>query len=227
MPEGAYNSTYLVSQANSRTFADVHYAQNYADAADIYDYVTPMLYWQSQDKSTQWLSVMYKNTIDLFGTGRVSAGLQAFSPVNSKELAEVVNYVKSYRQPSVSLFRYGTCGFSKVNVTNNGKVMNLTLTNPLNPDNTANVNLTKVEITVTGGFRLNGILSTQNLDNAQIVIAEDGQKVVITGSPCMVQNAVASISLDVDGTYNPAVEPAQVRFYVLPTYSQVRVYNVY
>lgn len=230
MPEGAYNSNYLVSQSNSRTFQEVHYAQCYATAKDIYDYVIPMLYWENMGKSTQWLSVLYKNTIDLYGDGRVSAGLQAYSPVKSAAIAETVNYVKKYQQPSVTLFRYGSCAFSKVEVVEGGKVMNVTLTNALKPDNSQYVNISKVEITVTGGFQLKRVLETENLDNAQITTTADGQTVVITGTPCMVENATAKISLEVEGIYNPAVEPAQVRFYVTTAnnpYFEVRGYNVH
>jgi hypothetical protein len=206
-PQGAYDSNWFVSQADSRTFAHVHYAQDYAVMAMLFDYVTPMLYSREFGQSPQWVSVLHKNTVDIFGTNRVATGLQAYRPGTSAELAEGVKYVRAHQEPGIVLFRYATSGLSRVDVSEDRDVMGIDLTNSLP------VNLTKIEITVTGGFELKGILNTKNLENAQIEVAADGQTIVIRGTPLMIQNAVASIYLEVDGTYNPAVAPVQIRFY--------------
>lgn len=53
MPEGAYEDI---------AFADVHYGQNYEDAAALYDYVLPMAYSQAYGKDGPWVRQVAEGT---------------------------------------------------------------------------------------------------------------------------------------------------------------------
>lgn len=53
MPEGAYDDI---------AFADVHYGQNYEDAAKLYDYVLPMAYSQAYGKDGAWVRGVAEGT---------------------------------------------------------------------------------------------------------------------------------------------------------------------
>jgi hypothetical protein len=105
------------------------------------------------------------------------------------------------------------------------KIMEVTMTDPLNTDNTANVDITKVEISMKGDLRAKELLG--GIDGCQVSISPDGEKIIITGSPCIPQNRTIKISAIVEGENNTGREPAQVRFYVTSKYSEVRVYNQY
>ena len=228
MPEGAYDATFLVAQNDSKTFAEVHYGQDYSDAAKIYDFVVPMLYWNDYGKSPQWADALYKNTVNIFGRNRVIAGLQAYSPTKSADLCDTVNYIRESSGEGIALFRYGTFGLSSIDIKGKGckeNIMDITMTDPLNPDNSANVDITKVEIDMKGGITARKVLG--NIDGCQIKLSDDGKMVTITGMPCIPQNGTLKLSVVIDGKNDTGREPAQVRFYVTNKYSEVRVYNKY
>ena len=228
MPEGAYNSDFLTAQGDSKTFAEVHYGQDYNDAAGIYDFVAPMLYWNDYTKSSQWADVLYKNTVDIFGKDRVLAGMQAYSPTKSKDLSDAVNYIRQSGEGGLAFFRFGTFGLSSIGMKDIGhkeSTMEVTMTDPLNTDNTANVNITKVEIEMKGGLTVKKVLG--GIDGCKVSLSSDNRTIIITGAPCIAQNGTIKISAVVDGENNTGREPAQVRFYVTNSYSEVRVYNQY
>lgn len=54
MPEGAYDDL---------AFADVHYGQNYEDAAKLYDYALPMAYSKAYDKDGMWVRQVAEGTM--------------------------------------------------------------------------------------------------------------------------------------------------------------------
>lgn len=228
MPEGAYNSDFLTAQNDSRTFAEVHYGQDYNDAAIIYDFVAPMLYWNDYGKSSQWADVLYKNTVDIFGKNRVLAGMQAYSPTKSSDLSNAVNYVRQTGEGGLAFFRFGTFGLSSIEMKDIGhkeSVMDVTMTDPLNTDNTKNVDITKVEIGMKGGLTVKKVLG--GIDGCNVSLSADGKTIIVTGTPCIAQNGTIKISAVVDGENDTGREPAQVRFYVTSSYSEVRVYNQY
>jgi Uncharacterized protein conserved in bacteria len=228
MPEGAYDSDFLTAQGDSKTFAEVHYGQDYNDAAELYDFVTPMLYWSDYGKSPQWSEALYENARAIFGKDRVYAGLQEYSPVKSSDLSDAVNFIREGNGDGIVAFRYGTFGLSSIDMKDIGhkqKVMNITMTDPLSTDNTANVNITKVEISMAGNLTAKSF--TADIPGSDIKLSGDGKTVTITGNPCIPQNGTINISLVVEGENETGREPAQVRFYVTSKYSEVRVFNQY
>lgn len=54
MPEGAYDDI---------SFSDLHYGQNYEDAARLYDYVLPMAYTQAYKQDEKWLRMVAEGTM--------------------------------------------------------------------------------------------------------------------------------------------------------------------
>lgn len=226
MPEGAYNSNFLVAQNDSKTFAEVHYGVDYNDLSKIYDFVAPMLYCNDYGKSPQWTGVLYKNTADIFGKDRVVAGLQAYSPATSSSLADSVNYIAESGGNSLSLFRFGTFGLSTVdlkNIGHNEKQMEVTMTDPLNTDNTANVDITKVEIKLQGNLTVKSLPG--EINGCPVSTSSDGKTITITGAPCIPQNGTIKLSAVVNGDVDKGIGPAQVQFFVTNSYSKVRVYN--
>ncbi|MDI3517913.1 MAG: hypothetical protein PWQ34_60 [Caldanaerobacter sp.] len=229
MPEGAYNSNFLTAQNDSKTFALVHYGQDYQDASSIYDFAVPMLYWRDYDKSPQWTAALYNNAAEIFGNNkRVYAGLQTYSPVKTYDLSEAVSYIKQSESEGIVFFRFGTFGLSKTAVKeaeNGEKVMTVIMTNPLNQDNSPNVDITKVEIELKGNYIAKEIVERSSEIFAKI--SENRKVIIITGNPCIPQNGTLKIAISVQGEESKDVEPAQVRFYVTDKYYEVRVYNQY
>ncbi len=68
MPEGAYEDT---------AFADVHYGQNYSDAAELYDFVLPMAYSRAYDQDAAWVRTVAE--------GSVSKGLKTVMGLHAYE----------------------------------------------------------------------------------------------------------------------------------------------
>ena len=97
MPEGAYDEA----------FADLHYGQNYRDAAELYDYISPMAYSTSYGKDEFWVGKLSKNA-SLLGN-KVVAGLQAFDNATSDRLnAEIQDIFKVMKTEKYSEKILGT-----------------------------------------------------------------------------------------------------------------------
>ncbi len=98
MPEGAYDDT---------AFADLHYGQNYADAAGLYDYVLPMAYTKTYEKDGVWLRKLAENSS---GKGlKTVMGLQAFSPSTGSTLRDDIAALRDASTDGICLFREGSC----------------------------------------------------------------------------------------------------------------------
>lgn len=228
MPEGAYNSNFLTAQNDSRTFALVHYGQDYKDASSIYDFVVPMTYRKDYGKSPQWTAVICDNAKEIFSNKRVYAGLQAYSPVKTYDLCDAVSYIRESESEGIVFFRFGTFGLSKIDLREIGdkeKVISINMTNPLNQDNSPNVDITKVEIEMKGNYTIKNIL--ESIPEVTIQVSENNKLITITGNPCIPQNGTLKISAVIEGEGDKNCEPAQVRFYVTDKYYEVRVYNQY
>ncbi len=101
MPEGALES--------ERSFADCHYGQNYADTADIYDFICPMAYHKGYGKSPSWSGTVAEGAIAATaGKCRVYGGVQAFGAVTGTDIAAAVQSIRDVGSDGFILFRYGT-----------------------------------------------------------------------------------------------------------------------
>ena len=96
MPEGAYADT---------AFADLHYGQSYADAAELYDHVLPMAYSQAYSQDSRWVRTVAEGTLR-FGL-RTVMGLQAYEGGTGGTLREDRTALRGLPVEGVCLFRYG------------------------------------------------------------------------------------------------------------------------
>ena len=96
MPEGAYEDT---------AFADLHYGQNYEDAASLYDNVLPMAYSNAYDKDSLWVRSVAEGTIRR-GMKTVM-GLHAYDGGTGESLTDDVASLEDSDTAGVCFFRYG------------------------------------------------------------------------------------------------------------------------
>ena len=96
MPEGAYDDT---------TFSDLHYGQNYDDAAKLYDVVLPMAYSKAYEKDAAWVKSVAQGTIRR-GL-RTIMGLHAYDGGTAATLKADMSILKETAIDGVCLFREG------------------------------------------------------------------------------------------------------------------------
>lgn len=96
MPEGAYDDV---------AFADVHYGQNYEDAASLYDYVLPMAYSQAYGKDGAWVRGVAEGTAKR-GL-RTVMGLHAYEGGSGDTLREDIAALEGAPIEGICLFREG------------------------------------------------------------------------------------------------------------------------
>jgi len=96
MPEGAYDDV---------AFSDVHYGQNYEDAAALYDYVLPMAYSKAYDKDGAWVRMVADGTAER-GL-RTVVGLHAYEGGTADTLRADMAALQGAPIEGVCLFREG------------------------------------------------------------------------------------------------------------------------
>ena len=96
MPEGAYEDI---------AFSDVHYGQNYEDAARLYDYVLPMAYSKAYDKDGAWVRQVAQGTAK-HGL-RTVMGLHAYEGGTGDTLREDMAALQNSPAEGICLFREG------------------------------------------------------------------------------------------------------------------------
>ena len=97
MPEGAYADT---------AFADLHYGQHYADAAQIYDFVIPMAYAREYGQDSAWVREVAQGSLRR-GLKTV-VGLFAPDGAEDPKLREETSALKDVPVEGICYFRYGT-----------------------------------------------------------------------------------------------------------------------
>ena len=96
MPEGAYEDT---------AFSDLHYGQNYEDAAKLYDHVLPMAYAKAYKKDAHWVRDVAQGTLKR-GL-RTVVGLHAYEGGTGLSLKEDIAALQKTAVDGVCLFREG------------------------------------------------------------------------------------------------------------------------
>ena len=96
MPEGAYADT---------AFSDLHYGQNYEDAALLYDQVLPMAYSKAYEKGSGWVREVAEGTLKR-GLKTVM-GLHAYDGGTGLSLAGDIAALKDAAIDGICLFREG------------------------------------------------------------------------------------------------------------------------
>ena len=101
MPEGAYEDT---------TFSDLHYGQNYEDAAVIFDYALPMAYSAAYEKDARWVRQVALGAIKR-GLKTIM-GLHAFDGGTGVTLREDLEAIENLPLHGICLFREGATAFA-------------------------------------------------------------------------------------------------------------------
>ena len=101
MPEGAYADT---------AFADLHYGQNYEDAAALYDVALPMAYSKAYEKGSDWVRSVAEGTLSR-GLQTV-IGLHAYDGGTGVSLAQDIASLDGSSVSGICLFREGSCVLS-------------------------------------------------------------------------------------------------------------------
>ena len=96
MPEGAYDDI---------VFSDVHYGQNYEDAARLYDYALPMAYSQAYDKDGAWVRDVALGTMKR-GMQTI-VGVHAYEGGTGETLQADIAALQDVPVAGVCLFREG------------------------------------------------------------------------------------------------------------------------
>ena len=96
MPEGAYDDI---------AFADLHYGQNYEDAAGLYDYALPMAYSTAYEKDAEWVRKVAEGTIRK-GLKTI-IGLHAYEGGTGLSLQADIAALRTTPVQGICLFREG------------------------------------------------------------------------------------------------------------------------
>lgn len=96
MPEGAYEDT---------AFSDLHYGQNYEDAAQLYDLALPMAYSMAYEKDAAWVLDVAEGTMRR-GL-KTLVGLHAYEGGTGATLKNDIAALEHAPAKGVCLFRYG------------------------------------------------------------------------------------------------------------------------
>jgi len=96
MPEGAYEDT---------AFSDLHYGQNYEDAAKLFDYALPMAYSKAYGQDSQWVKSVAEGTLKR--GMKTLVGLHAYEGGTGPALQQDIEALKNTPVEGICLFRAG------------------------------------------------------------------------------------------------------------------------
>ncbi len=215
MPEGAYEKAY----------SDLHYGQNYDDAAELYDYICPMAYSTNYGKPDDWVTTIAKNSIDK--GNRVVMGIQVFDAATSTRImAEMENIRKLMNDSKYGsgmlgtvFFRSGTFEYAKATYDAENKIITVKL------ENTGTSAYTKVRIDVKNGIKFTeaGIGSGIN-KNAKSTLPSSGSNATFSGTNLLGAGKSGYLYLKYEGEIDPSKLPVLVRIYT--SSGELRVYTV-
>ncbi len=96
MPEGAYDDL---------AFSDLHYGQNYEDAAKLYDYALPMAYSRAYEQDAKWVKRVAEGAMKR-GLKTIM-GLHAFEGGSGLSLKADIEALRDTQVSGICLFREG------------------------------------------------------------------------------------------------------------------------
>ena len=153
-------------------FADLHYGQNYADAANLYDYICPMAYSPTFNKAPDWMAHITTRSMEL--GNEVVMGLLSSYPMLSSQLMGDIEAVRAAGAKGIVHFRHTQFGYSKTSFDLNAGEMDIHLINTYS----SGYRWVKFEaaegVTITGARYVSGCNTS-----APIVIAADGSSVLM------------------------------------------------
>jgi len=224
MPEGGV--TYGTEDI---AFGDLHYGQNYTDAAEIYDYICPMAYSASYEAEPQWMADIASYSVEVGND--VVMGLQSFYPLTSTQLMGDINAVRGLLPMEgvlgIAHFRHSQFSYSRAIYDYNAGVMNIDF---LNASSAGGCQWLIVE--VPEGMKITkATLGSGFTSGAPVSIASDGRSVKFgyaDGASSTVIGSLKSGKLTINFTGKPVDEkarPSLVRIYI--TSNESRVFNTY
>ncbi len=224
MPEGGV--TYGTEDI---AFGDLHYGQNYTDAAEIYDYICPMAYSASYEAEPQWMADIAAYSVEV--GNNVVMGLQSFYPLTSTQLMGDINAVRGLLPMEgvlgIAHFRHSQFSYSRAIYDYNTGVMDIDF---LNASSAGGCQWLIVE--VPEGMKITkATLGTGFTSGAPVSIAADGRSVKFgyeEGTTDTVIGSLQSGKLTINFTGKPVDEkarPSLVRIYI--TSNESRVFNTY
>jgi len=218
MPDGALDPAFQL----------VHYAQDYGDAAALYDYVIPMAYSKDYGKNAAWVAQVVKACAEK--GNQVVAGLQAYAPSTSKDLMTEVEAIRALTEDpayagkvlGVAHFRTSQYSYARLTYTQGENALYIRLCNAIGEGA-----MTKVEITLQDGLQALSVQLLSGFDkNAGLEISPDGSKVTLSRNVLhlLSKNAVGELLITFAGQADPAQPVALVQPYLG---SASRTYHVY
>ena len=215
MPEGAYEKAY----------SDLHYGQNYDDAAALYDYICPMAYSTNYGKTEDWVITIAKNSIDK--GNKVVMGIQVFDNATSYRIMdEMANIRELMADPTYGngmlgtvFFRSGTFEYAKATCDTENKIITVKL------ENTGSSAYTKVRVEAENGIKFTGAGIGEGVnDNTKATVASNKAYVTFQNTNLLGAGKSGYLYLKYEGEIDPAKLPVIVRLYRSTTES--RVYTV-
>ncbi|MBO5966958.1 MAG: family 10 glycosylhydrolase [Clostridia bacterium] len=216
MPEGAYENAY----------ADLHYGQNYDDAAELYDYICPMAYSTNYGKADNWVVTLAKNSIDK--GNRVVMGIQVFDSVTSArimaEMENIRDLMKDSKYGSGMLgtvfFRSGTFEYAKATYDTANKIITVKI------DNNGSSAYTQVRVEGKNGIKLTDASIGDGInENTTVTLSSNGSYVTFKKSNLLPAGKEGYLYLKYDGEVDPTKLPVLVRMYT--SSGESRVYTVF
>ena len=216
MPEGAYENAY----------ADLHYGQNYDDAAELYDYICPMAYSTNYGKADNWVVTLAKNSIDK--GNRVVMGIQVFDSVTSArimaEMENIRDLMKDSKYGSGMLgtvfFRSGTFKYAKATYDTANKIITVKI------DNNGSSAYTQVRVEAKNGIKFTDASIGDGInENTTVTLSSNGSYVTFKKSNLLPAGKEGYLYLKYDGEIDPSKLPVLVRMYT--SSGESRVYTVF
>jgi len=223
MPEGA-----VEGRSDDKAFADLHYGQNYEDAAELYDYVVPMAYADTYGYTPEDMAKLAETAAEM--GNKVVMGLQSYYPTVSLALAEDIEAIRQLlpneKVLGICHFRHSQFSYAKFNYSYTENNMTVDIINTY-----ASAGYKWVQIDAAKGVRFTGAEYGEGfVADAPIEIAEDGSSVKFgyaEDGEDFVMDALAEGTLKLTFTGAPYTldEPVAVaRIYIT---NESRAYNVY
>ncbi len=219
-PEGGING---FDGSDDWAFADMHYGQNYSDAAELYDYICPMAYAPTFGQGAEWMAHLAETSVAL--GNKVVMGLQSYYPMLSAELMEEINAVEDIEGVlGIVHFRHSQFSYAKFTYDLNRGVMALDLINTY-----ADAGYRWVKVEAAEGVKITGVTYGEGMNaEAPVVIAEDGSSVLLgyEDESGWLMDALAEgrVTLTFEGAPAEGEDIALARIYIT---NESRAYNVY
>lgn len=204
MHYGAYQGNQYVSGRNDypelgSSYGDVMYGQSYEHAAQLYDFICPMLYTGTYAGSAQWVAALTRSAAAK--GNKVVAGLHAWTPNNStnimNEAAQIKELLPNPNVLGYCLYRYSHYAYAKSTYSWWDNMLKIKVSNAI-----LGVTLNQVVITMQGGLTATSLHGLYGGTGATVNITGGGKTITISKSGLLEPDAELTIYLNVSGSLN-------------------------